>query len=318
MTTITAHATARGSKHWDDRDDATIREMFREGYSDDVIANALGRTVKAVELRRIRLDLRHVDRPKGSVGSSEPKPLSSGQLAEIQRHMDSGLDATAIAALMALPERAVQQAINNHHMIAMPPRNVYRPSSVRTVQPEPAAEPFTHRRLHPDAPTSLPVVEPERTQHADAPQNDVKGPPRVETAENEPTHCTPTYPHLSVVGNYRLDTTDALADWEPYVRAHAQITGMVVVLRRGGKLAISQDAWRAIGAPERVTLLYSRRRNSIGIRPSSDPNQPKVQRDGRMGEINAVGFARQFSLAFEGQRVIATVEQGTLVVEVGV
>lgn len=163
----TSTYTNRGFKYWTDADDAAIREMFHEGKSDAAIASALGRTIKAVELRRVRLNLRNVDRPSRPTGPTGPKPLSTGQRSEIQRHLDAGQTVPEIAALMALQERAVQQAIDNHNMVALPPRNVYRAPSVRIVEPEPARmvthilpEPEPARMLHPDAPISLPVTDP--------------------------------------------------------------------------------------------------------------------------------------------------------------
>lgn len=328
MTATAKPITARESRfanRWSEDDDAAISEMFAAGKSDDVIASALGRTIKAVELRRIRLGLRNVDRPRIVAQPIGPRPLTSGQLAEIQRHLDSGLDAAGIAALMSLPDRTVQQAIGNHHMIAMPPRNVYRPPAVRTLAPDivPAPEPFERRRmLHPDAPISLPVVEPDRTPQVVDESKWVAVADQAATADQYQVHgfhgpepvSLDTFNEASTATD---STPDCQADdWEPYVRERPAITGMVVVLRRGGKLALSAEAHDAIGAPEYVQLLYSRSRNSIGIRPSADAGDAKVQHDGRMRELNAVGFMRRFGVTFDGQRVSAEVVDGTLVVGV--
>ncbi len=98
-----------------------------------------------------------------------------------------------------------------------------------------------------------------------------------------------------------------------------------VSIRKGGAIALNFLAFRVIGNPEAVQLLFDRAGKQIGIKPchAEDEHAFKVYSPGRNGRadksasIHARGFLRYYKIAYEdgARRFKARYEDGMLIVD---
>jgi hypothetical protein len=93
------------------------------------------------------------------------------------------------------------------------------------------------------------------------------------------------------------------------------------MIRKGGtSLALNREAWEALGEPDRVVLLYDRRRKAVGVRPAppEDPDAYAVGRPRGAFVVSARAFVRHYGITAEAaRRYDAAVEDGVLVARVG-
>lgn len=163
---MTSDRHLRLAKRWTPHEDAELLRLYEQGLGHGEIGARLGRTPSSIQ-QRLTSARAKARRDTTTMAMTATGPLSTGQRHHIQESLDRGLTVAEIAAEMSLPERTIQQTIDNHNMIAAPPRNVYRAPAPKPAAAEPERhpwrkyptkpvqvtdQPFTHRRIEPEPP----------------------------------------------------------------------------------------------------------------------------------------------------------------------
>lgn len=111
--------------------------------------------------------------------------------------------------------------------------------------------------------------------------------------------------------------------WEVFDRRdnRRRREGSALTIRKdGASLALNRGAWEALGEPDRVVLLYDRRRGAVGVRPApaEDPYAYAVSRARGAFVVSGKAFARHYGIRAEAaRRYPAVVEEGVLVARLG-
>jgi hypothetical protein len=115
------------------------------------------------------------------------------------------------------------------------------------------------------------------------------------------------------------------ADWELFThrRARPPEKQPLVTIQSRGNMSLNGPAYEELGEPETVELLYSERRNAIGIRPASDPAADYVYRLRRAAGkstyvLSLLAFAQYYGIPIKtttSRRYAAEAQNGMLVVD---